>query len=114
VGSPVTACYQHTHTHTRNVRSHLFRCQLICRRIWAMRGLSKLETNERLNPIKEGREGGLKVPYFIKAVVRPPAIEYKVEYEEKEMVDYRFCHSAVEYEGLIPVASLILVKQTFF
>jgi hypothetical protein len=35
------------------------------------------------------------------AVVRPPAVEYKVKYEEKEMADYMFCHSAVEYEGLI-------------
>jgi hypothetical protein len=28
-------------------------------------------------------------------------LNIKVEYEEKEMVDYRFCHSAVECEGLI-------------
>jgi hypothetical protein len=35
------------------------------------------------------------------AVVPPPAVEYKVEYEEKKKADYRFCHSAVEYEGLI-------------
>jgi hypothetical protein len=40
-------------------------------------------------------------PYLIKAVICPPAVEYKVEYEEKAMADYRFCHSAVEYEGLI-------------
>jgi hypothetical protein len=39
--------------------------------------------------------------YLIKAVVRPLADEYKVEYEEKEMADYRFCHSAIEYEGLV-------------
>jgi hypothetical protein len=39
--------------------------------------------------------------YLIKAVVRPLADEYKVKYEEKEMADYRFCHSAIEYEGLI-------------
>jgi hypothetical protein len=39
--------------------------------------------------------------YLIKAVVCPPAVEYEVEFEEKEMADYRFCHSVVEYEGLI-------------
>jgi hypothetical protein len=32
---------------------------------------------------------------------RLPLNKKKVEYEEKEMADYRFCHSAVEYEGLI-------------
>jgi hypothetical protein len=61
VGSPVTACHQHTHT--QNVQSHFSRCQLLCRHIWAMRGLRRLETNERLNPIKDGG-GGLKVPAY--------------------------------------------------
>jgi hypothetical protein len=39
--------------------------------------------------------------YLIKAVVCPPAVEYKVEYEEKEIADYKICYFAVEYEGLI-------------
>jgi hypothetical protein len=29
--------------------------------------------------------------------VHPP-LNIKVEYEEKKMADYRFCHSAIEYE----------------
>jgi hypothetical protein len=39
-----------------------------------------------------------KQSLLIKAVVHLPAVEYKVECDEEEIADYRFCHSAVEYE----------------